>query len=172
MKTEFIIVIEADNRRAHAAYLKGLADLDLIWPQLMAYAASIDDPINELINKESDEWTQIQRNKMEEFNSYDEAMAIWRKSKKILRGPAPSVPSPASRHYSHGYAFEHKDRMRSAYESMRAELKRMADLAGAALGPFRMSEDKVAEMISWEDGSKIEYIKQRIQKHEQTEGKS
>ena len=40
----------------------------------------------------------------------------------------------------------------------------MADVAGAAIGPYRMTEDQVREMVAREDGSRIEQIKAEIER--------
>lgn len=158
---EFVIVIEADNKRAHAAYLKGLADLDLIWPQLMLHADRVDGQRNAAIEAEDERKRHDLEAYLEALRDHGEAVKRWERS--VFRGQR---PTPPLRPYGIGMSYASylgmKDGQRRSYESIRAELKHMADVAGAATGPFRMTEHQVRRMVAWEDGSRVEELMRRI----------
>jgi hypothetical protein len=155
--TDFIIVIDADNKRALAAYQKGLADIERIWPQIEPYASKKDEESSREYKVKTDAYEECSRRNMEVDRKYYEALESWEKTSSWCRGSPPSRPyteinlppyRPAS--------------ILAYYSSIRAELKHMADVAGAALGPFRMTERQVKAMVGWEDGSTIESIKARV----------
>ena len=158
--SNFVIVVEVDNKRAHAAYLKGLADLDLIWPQLMEHARKEDEESNKEELKQLDKYNREMGIFKENMAEYQKKLAEW-ESSVLFRGLKPScliMPPPCRSSY-------YRQSMESVYESMRSELKRLADLAGAAIGPYRMTEHQVAEMVGWEDGTKIGRIKARASRN-------
>lgn len=154
MMAEFVIVIEADNKRAAAAYKKGLDDLELIWGQVEAACLPIDEKRRKQKEEEDAEH-------QEKVRLYDEAMAkydAWKSDKSLFKGAAPRLPwypDRLSLFYFEPSAIDQ-------YQSIRAELKRLYTIAEAALGPFRMTEYKVMEMAGWEDGSRIEQIKKDL----------
>lgn len=155
----FVIVIEADNKRAHAAYLKGLEDLEIIWPQLMTFALDYDKKQEEKYKEWQEEQEKIDAEHEVAMAEYREKVKAWKSS--MFRQSIATFPSLPRRPYSPGnFYIPHAAQLN--YESIKRELKRMADLAGAAIGPFRMTENQVAEMIAWEDGSKIESMKTTI----------
>lgn len=167
MTKEFIIVIEADNKRVHAAYLKGLQDLELIWGQIEVACDAICKASDieyhrqmEIYAKRVEHYTKIRGEIEEDFKAHD----AWRNSCSWARGP-----EPKQRHSFFLNTMPHRPSKYTdpikRYESIRAELKEMADLAGLAVAPFRMTEHKVKEMLGWEDGSKIEDIKKNLDKH-------
>lgn len=53
---DFAIVIEVDNKRAYAAYSKGLEDLQRIWPQVEMNAAKIDAKEEEQYMERISDW--------------------------------------------------------------------------------------------------------------------
>lgn len=148
MSKEFVIVIEADNKRAAAAYRKGLEDLDLVMPQLLAAAATRDEKRNEAHAKAMEEW-HAQAPVLE-------LDGCWLPSKR-----AAAEDSYRREVVLHNIRQPRNfaGREQSALESVRAELKRMCDIAEAAIGPYRMTEHQVAQMIGWEDGSRVERLK-------------
>ena len=158
--SNFVIVVEVDNKRAHAAYLKGLAGLDLIWPQIHESARKEDEESNKEELKQLDKYNREMEIFKENMAEYQKKLAEW-ESLVLFRGQRPScpimLPPCRSSHY--------RQSMASVYKSMRSELKRMADLAGAAIGPYRMTEHQVAEMVGWEDGTKIGRIKARVSRN-------
>lgn len=162
MTDRFIIVIEADNKRAHAAYVNGLTDLDLIWPQIERHSEKAYKQECERAAKLNVGYEEERARFRADMDAHQEALEKWEQSSSFFRGERPSMPS----RYNYLVHFHRQPYIPSNplnyYKSVRAELKRMADLAGAALGPFRMTEQKVAEMIEWEDGSRIERIKAEI----------
>jgi hypothetical protein len=157
--SNFVIVVEVDNKRAHAAYLKGLADLDLIWPQIHDRARKEDEESSKEELKQLDKYNREMALFKEKMAEYHQKLEDWGSS-VLFRGPKPSCPimlPPCRSSY-------YRQSMESVYESMRSELKRMADLAGAAIGPYRMTEHQVSEMVGWEDGTQIGRIKATIAK--------
>jgi hypothetical protein len=163
MATEFIIVVEVDHQRAQAAYRKGMADLDLIWPQLMAHAEAVDGPRNERIRKDRETYLQSHERYMARLAEHSERVEEWERG-GMFRGPRPEMDMQLlldRPRLAYG-GFEYPDMQRKAYESIRNELKLMADIAGAAISPYRMKESQVRGMIAWEDGSRIERIKNEI----------
>lgn len=163
MSKNFVIVIEADNRRALAAYQKGLADLDLIWPQLMDYAARMDEKRNERIVERRREREKILREYWAQFDAHEQAVREWERSASFFRGERPRFA--AMRPYLPSAPTESVNAHRRSYESIRAELQKMANVAGAAIGPYRMTEHQVQTMIAWEDGSRVESIKADMERN-------
>jgi hypothetical protein len=164
MENKFIIVIEADNKRAHAAYTKGLEDLDLLWPQIVEHSTRRDARNQAWYEKELAIYKEQQVKAEQMQAAYDEELKRWRNSMRM--SPRPVEPPElymARSYYLRMEPLKYPPHIKY-YESIRAELKRMADLAGAALGPYRMTEHQVQEMIAWEDGSRIESIKLEMQR--------
>lgn len=157
--SEFVIVIEADNKRAHAAYLKGLSDLELIWPQVMEYATLVDERRTAEYERESELYRQSFDKHLEEVTRYCEEVA--KREKAFIKGPMPRYPYRSWRLH---FAPPMPSSKVAYFESIKAELKSMADLSGVATGPYRMTERQVKGMIGWEDGSQIEAIKSEIGK--------
>ena len=157
---KFIIVIEVDNVRAREAYAKGLHDLDMVMPQLMLKARERDDSTHQRIQEIQDKIDEKERVNSE----YISAMNEWRASNRFTRGEEPKDPE-ANDYGSHLYMMYQSismldpDGNKSSLNSIRAELKEKLDLASAAIGPFRMTEHQVKEMVAWEDGSRIEQLK-------------
>lgn len=152
--SEFVIVIEADNKRAAAAYKKGLNDLELIWGQVEAACFPIDEKRRKQKEEENAEH-------QEKIRLHDEAMEkyeAWENDRSLFKGPRMYPPC----YPDLDFRFDFFPSGISKYESIRDELKRLHIIANAALGPFRMTEYKVIEMAGWEDGSRIEAIKQEL----------
>lgn len=146
--SNFVIVIEACNKRAHAAYTKGLNDLELIWPQIHDYSIRKDQLIAEEEKKEKATFDALLAKRRLESQEITRKMS-GREDETFRYRP---LTSP--------YELNHSEsRTHDYYESLRAELKRMADISGAALGPYRMTETQVVQMIAWEDGSRVDVIK-------------
>ncbi len=165
MSDKFIIVIEADNKRAHAAYLKGLKDLEVIWPQIVAFCeeehAENLAQYAEQQKIRDKKYTQLKQISDE----YERQLTHWQNSSTWCRGPRPIGPYPCSiMDDIWAYFYASPTNNISKYLSIRAELQDMANLAGCAISSFRMTEYKVKEMIKWEDGSRIEEIKQECLK--------
>lgn len=153
--TEFVIVVEVDNKRARAAYAKGMADLDLIWPQLMASAERIDD-----VRRTAAEERKAKRKA--EAEKYKREVAEWENACSWLRGEKPSMPlSLYYGQYPADYFDWHHTTQRQVYESIRDELRQKFNLADCATQAFRMTEDQVTEMVKWENGTRIDALKNR-----------
>lgn len=169
MATEFVIVVEVDHLRAQAAYRKGMDELNLIWPQLMAYAEAVDGPRNERIRKSRDDYEHAMNAYFERMAEHARRVSEWEHG-GMFRGSRPSMdidlmldrPSPS-------YASDSTDAHRRFYESIRNELKRKYDLANAAISSYRMTESQVQEMVAWEDGSKVERLKSEVGNHQWSE---
>lgn len=139
--TEFVIVVEVDNKRALAAYRKGLADLDLIWPQVLAGVERMDRSANQKL----------------------EAYEAWSERNRRNQGayePPPAHVEAVMRKLRDGSFIRNANR--DLYISIRDELRNLAGVADVALGPYRMTDRQVREMLGWEDGSRIERIKADI----------
>jgi len=155
MDARYVVVVEVDNKRALAAYTKGLADLALIWPQLVEHAESVDFKRRAEYEKRQEFKRLKQARRDQDIAAYEKAMKEW-EEKAIFRGPMPVYPSSG-----YGYDIDFPPSyLRSHYESIRSELQNMANLAGAAISAYRMTEGRVHEMVAWEDGSKIEKLKE------------
>lgn len=164
MSERFVVVIEVDNKRALAAYKKGLADLDLLWPQLMEHAQKVDGKRKERYTADIEEYEKDEADRKARWERYDRDLKEWT-GKAMFRGPRPESPgiyglSWSTRPYQPSY-------LRSTYEGIREDLKRMTDLAGAAVAPYRMTEYQVKEMVGWEDGSRIEQLKAQMASKEE-----
>lgn len=159
MSNGFVIVIEADNKRAHAAYLKGMADLERIWPQIESASKQSDARRMEKYKEEYAAYENAEKEDQEEKKRYWENLKEWKNSGSWCRGPEPHYPTGSIRFppYAPSSIF-------NEYKSIRDELKHMADVSGAAVGPYRMTEKQVREMVAWEDGSRIELIKSDIER--------
>lgn len=162
MSERFIIVIEADNKRAKAAYDKGLADLALVWPQLMTHAGKFDAAEQIKYQKKIAEREAEEKAYWAASEKYQKELNEWEKG-SFLRGAKPIRPL---RLFQIGLLpsdfLIRPFSLRENYESIRDSLRRMADIAGAAIGPYRMTEYQVTEMIRWEIGSKIESLMAEI----------
>ncbi len=175
MNSNFVIVIEADNKRAHAAYLKGLVNLDVIWPQIVEYATRRDaDTVAELQRREAKMQAEAAARKIERDaagEKFDAAMKDWRDwrpsfwsdSVRPFQPVMPLIffdlPDTAS---ILDLMCARRTHWADYFESILRELQGMADLAGVAIGPYRMTEHQVKAMIAWEDGSRIDSIKAQI----------
>lgn len=155
MDTQYVVVLEVDNKRASAAYQKGLSDLVLVWPQLMEHAEKVDS-LRRAKYKVQQEERRLRREKREAaIAAYDRAVKEW-EEKMVFRGPRPSYPWTASDYEGIDWLPSYR---RDSLESIRAELQHMANLAGAAVSPYRMTEHQVRGMVAWEDGSTVEQLK-------------
>lgn len=158
MSKEFIIVIEADNKRAAAAYRKGLEDLELVMPQLMKVAQERDDAAQAAYDahlaERLEEWHAkapvLELDGCGTSAQKQRARNEW-EYKTLMHG----FDKPGSLDWNCGNRRIHVPRL----ESIRAELKRMADIAEMATGPYRMTEHQVAELIGWESGYRVERLK-------------
>lgn len=164
MSERFVVVIEVNNQRALAAYKRGLVDLDLLWPQLMEHAQAVDDKRKERYNAAVEKHENDEADRKARWERYERDLKEWT-GKTMFRGSRPESPdfwglSWASRPYPPNY-------LRSTYEGIREDLKRIMDLAGAAVAPYRMTEYQVKEMIGWEDGSRIEQLKAQMASKEE-----
>jgi hypothetical protein len=156
MNTQYVVVVEVDNKRALAAYQKGLADLDLIWPQLMEHAQKIDAERRKTYEAEQTK-KRLEREREEAAReNYKKQMREW-EEKKIFRGEPPRYPWPSYEGLSDYFPPSY---LRDSYVSARMELQNMANLAGAAIAPFRMTEGQVHRMVEWENGNAIERMKE------------
>jgi hypothetical protein len=162
MAAEFIIVVEVDHLRAQSAYRKGMDELNLIWPQLMVYAESVDGPRNERVRKGREDYEEQMNRYFQRMDEHNKRVNEWERG-GMFRGPRPSMDIDMMFDRPRlPYSFDRIDMKRSSYESVRKELKRKADIANAAVSPYRMTESQVHEMVAWEDGSRIERLKNEI----------
>lgn len=169
MNTQYVIVIEADNKRALAAYLKGLADLDLIWPDLMAAAKAKDDAEEELDRQATAQREKNAKERKEELERYEREYKEWSewKARSFFHNRPPKPVYPLE--FTHG--IDLNERSYPSFnifgevhriQRIRDELRRMADVASVALGPYRMTEHQVSDMIEWESGASVFRLKEQM----------
>lgn len=175
----FIIVVDVDNQRAYKAYSKGMNDLIDIWPQLIAAGEKADQAQAEYMQSlrlqqaaRHEERKKRDRKYHEELDEYHRQHIQWINANTLFRGPKPTHPigpdfmtdaledrladlsSNIKRPpYKPGVA---------VYQSIRDELQKMLNLAGAAIGPYRMMEGQVHVMIEWESGHRIQQLLDEI----------
>ncbi|MFK3738967.1 hypothetical protein [Massilia sp. TN1-12] len=167
MTDRYVIVIEVDNKRALAAYDKGLEDLNAIWPELMEFAQAKDRKrTEERKAKEAARELEMQRyqNAIDEYCLAKAEFQQWESTSPLWRGARPKVPRYPD--YPRLHAYEGMFACYSdegSYDQMRRSLQRKRDLAAAALAPFKMTENDVASMIDWETGHTVSLIKERME---------
>jgi hypothetical protein len=160
--TNYVIVI-VDNKRALAAYQKGMDDLDLIWPQIEAYCKEVDEPVQKQFEAEMKALHEINVAHTKEVEEYRRLMKIYEQQSSRTFLPFDRKPiKPTYPHYPVLRTPDLPFLWMKRFKSIRAELKHMHGLAGAAITPYRMTETRVNEMIRWEDGSEIDEIKRTI----------
>lgn len=167
----YIIVIDVDNKRALAAYQKGWNDIQRLWPQVEAYCAERDA-------KALAKWEEREAEKVERQKKFDAACEAYGESKKKVEewhasspftrltttcpveAPMPGYDyirgSVTNINYKPG-------RYIDKFESIRNDLKHMLDIAGAATGPYRMTEHQVADMVKWEDDTHTDNIRKEME---------
>lgn len=139
-RPRFVIVLEVDNVRAARAYSGALAAFDAKMPDMRASAEQRD------------------RN----------CRAVKEAQRALHDSVAPKpVRNWRGRVTNHTEIMLHESRAPMVYPSsphtesllsIRHDLAYMSKLASAAVGPFRMTERQVADMIAWEDGSQLEHL--------------
>lgn len=173
MNTQYVIVLEVDNHRAQAAYAKGLHDLDAAWPQIMQYAKEKDRIADEALAVMAASYEANKKRDAEQFERDREVRRRyqeWWNSTSFFKGPMPPEPSSMSMtaRQSHHMVYletlmrHHTDSRVRHYERIRKHLQDRVALAGAAVSPFKMTEQDVLAMIAWEDGTRIEEIKKEV----------
>lgn len=163
---EYIIVVDVDNVRAAKAYRKGYEDLLRLWPQIEA--------MNAVKAAESrKEWEADEALRLKRREEYNAALAEYHLASKAYeawtpklfgseRPPYPCRPYNLDLFYVPSYTNSNHDRFLRLYESIRRDLKHMMDVAEAATGPFRMTEHQITEMVRWEDGTRIDWVKKDV----------
>lgn len=144
MNNVYVIVIDVDNVRATAAFKKGMEDLDRLWGQLVVYCANKQAIAKEKYDKEKLKYDV-------DYEAYQLEMKAYRDWSYSMKGSVPNLPMfpyvpPTPRHPIRGY------------ESVKAQLEHMYNVASSAIGPYRMTEHQVEEMIGWENGKTIDGI--------------
>lgn len=163
-QTPYIIVVDVDNVRAAKAFRKGYEDLLRLWPQIEA----VNLITSEARRKEDEEEAERYRKEKEQFDKEMKAYLEWKPS---FFNPRPTMPLPvhSSRWYYRSINTNYNWFL-SNYESVRDDLKHCLNVAEAAVGPYRMSEHQVQAMVEWEDGSRIDAIKNEMAVHHKYKG--
>lgn len=148
----FIIVVEVDNKRALAAFRKGLEELNVIWPLVMERARKIDADRSENYRRRLERF-EVHKTKLDAI--YEENMKAWNSRTLFSRGLTMPPPPPPICRLSDP---EPLNENAHYWDSVRKNLEHMVNVAGAATAPYRMTEWQVEKMIAWEDGSEIAQI--------------
>lgn len=151
MNEKFVIVVEVCNKRALTAYTKGLTELNLIWPQLSVHAAQMDL----LADAQHEVWIAWRNRQRDRSRMAARDLEI--DSDLPSREPFPIAREDVVMKLD-GDSYV-RNAYIARYKSIYEDLKRMADVAGVALGPFRMTQMHVNELIGWESGSRIQELK-------------
>lgn len=153
----FVIVVEVDHLRARAAYSKGLQDLEQIWPAVMEYAAKTDDFARQKKEEQKKREAEEDAKYNAAFAQYLDNLKAWESS--FIKGRYPMAPFNPAIYRPYGLW---EVNTASSYQSIKTSLTTKLNLAEAAQGPFKMTEYDVAEMIGWENGTRIDGIKKTI----------
>lgn len=148
--SDFIIVVEVCNKRALAAYTKGLESLNLIWPQLAVHAARMDLKADEQYRILDAHVKKVQAEARLRSRDLDYDLPRHREPSPIVREDR-VMKFRGSEYIQNAYI--------ARYKSIYDDLKHMADVAGVALGPYRITGAQVSEMIGWESGTRIQELK-------------
>lgn len=154
MTDRFVIVVEVDNKRALAAFSKGLEELNVIWPLVMERARNRDEERQAKYLEEMARWEAAEH---EIRASYFKAMDEWRARHSGFFGSIGREPQPEPR--LNGVRPLKPDfNLVHHCQNLRNKLEHMVNIAGAATAPYRMTEAQVSEMIAWENGTRITEI--------------
>ena len=162
----YVIEIEVMPERALAAYTRGLSDLEEAWPHLMKIArmkdaeyAAQEARIEEARQKAQEKWDAERAAELEKWESQNQKVIAWERSKSFFRGPKPTLPyfPPFS-----GAPFLLPRSLRrnsvSRYEEIRDRLKSKRNMAAAAAGPFKMIEADADAMTRWGNGEMVAFL--------------
>lgn len=177
----FVIVIDVDNKRAYKAYSKGMQDLMDVWPQLMVAGEKAEQEYAQASVVYQQKATEIREKEKKEREerkakqeAYNQEYKRWLSSSPLFRGDEPKDPYPWPFVGSSMFDLEAqihrvtKPRMGMGtqfYKSIRDELQKMLNLAGAAAGPYRMMESQVHTMIEWENGTRVQQLLDAIKEN-------
>lgn len=128
MNTQFVIVIEVDNKDAARKYAEGLRGLEAIWDRIMKEAERRDAATEE--------------SNAVAIEKYNEEVSAYLKRASLF-APFPRGPN-----------FMGADEV-SMRKAERRELEQKLGLAKTAISPFRMAEGDVSLMNCWGDGSRV-----------------
>ena len=165
---EHVIVIEVDNKRAAAAYQKGLEELDLIWGQLEAWAVGMKKKQEEDYEKKLAEWDR----KKERLDAKEKEVWVrrwWSFGLKIYDADASLWNATKDNYLAHIWPDPSFIDHVKEINSLRQELVDMKTLSQVAIAPLRITKQKVKEMVAWENGERIDLIKRKIEQLEAIE---
>lgn len=150
----FIIVVEVDNKRALAAFSKGLEELNVIWPLIMERARLLEEQDEAELEALLAPWREEEKAALAR---YEKELAAWRAKKRYMFSLAGEPPFPPVPTYPTLLPIV-PIRWGNRCEKLRKKLQHMVNIAGAATAPYRMTEGQVSEMIAWENGTRITEI--------------
>jgi len=166
MIPQYHIIIEVDNKRALAAYTRGLEHLDAAWPRLMEVAQAEDaehvaaqERIKDAAQKAAEEREREYQKKLGEYLEEKVEYLKWERGSKWFRGPPPVVPEMPFR-CSPSFLPPIRTRWSSVSlrKLTRAGLVSKRNMAAVAIGPFSMSEQDANAMVRWESGEIVEQM--------------
>lgn len=171
--TEFVVIVEIDNKRALAAFQKGLDDLDALWPAIEASCKSHDDAVEEVERKKQEFFDEnlprFRELQKQYIKANEDHLARWKKWDEggVFCGAEPKAPrKPKELIELQAVLFPPYPvtypKMIEDFRQRREDLKVLRNLASAATAPYKVKEEVALAMIGWESGEKIDAIKQTI----------
>ena len=163
MIPQYPIIIEVDNKRALAAYTRGLEHLDAAWPRLMEVAQAEDArhaeqmaAINAAQKQAYEEQKQAYERAFGEYLEQQVHYLKWENTPAYRRGARPPTPCRPYPPMPPWPAISKRYSSVGLREGARERLIRKRNMAAAANAPFRMSEHDADAMVRWESGEMVE----------------
>jgi hypothetical protein len=170
MGMTYIIVVDVDNVRAAKAFRKGYEDILRLWPQIEAKNAVKAKASRAMV---AEHQKAIDRAQAEHDAAHEEYRLALKAHEEwtgsfLSKGSRPELPAYPSQSWWLNHLRMHRpsnnhDWFLEKYESIKADVKHMMNVAEAATGPYRMTEHQIARMVAWEDDSKIDAIRKDVE---------
>ena len=165
MIPHYPIIIEVDNKRALAAYTRGLEHLDAAWPRLIemakaedakhaAQVAAIDAAKKKAYEEQKEEYERSFGLYMEQ----QERFLKWEYTPAYRRGARPPTPCRPYPPMPLWPTISTRPSIVDLREAARERLISKRNMAAAANAPFQMSEFDANAMVRWESGEIVEQM--------------
>lgn len=165
MTRQYPIIIEVDNKRALAAYTRGLEHLDAAWPRLMEVSQAEDArhaeqmaAIDAAQKKAYEEQKQAYERAIGEYLEQQVHYIKWENTPAYRRGACPPKPCRPFPPMPPWPSISKRPSSVALRELGRSGLVSKRNMAAAANGPFNMSEQDANAMIRWESGEIVEQM--------------